>query len=44
MTEATNIPDNLFTMGFICLGAAVILLGIAQLVFSRLENKIPERL
>jgi len=44
VTEATNIPDNLYWMSFICLGASLILLGIAQLVFSRLENKIPERL
>ena len=35
---------NLFELGFIHLGVALVLLVVAQLVFSRLENKIPERL
>ena len=43
-TVVDHMPDNLFTLGFIHLGAALLLLGIAQIVFSRLENKIPERL
>jgi ABC-2 type transport system permease protein len=43
-TVAEHLPDNLFTLGFIHLGAALVLLGLAQLVFTRLENKIPERL
>jgi ABC-2 type transport system permease protein len=46
-TEATiaeHMPDNLFTLGFIHLAVALVLLGVAQLVFTRLENKIPERL
>ena len=41
---ATELPDNLFTLGFVQLGVAVLLLGIAQLVFIRLEKKFPERL
>lgn len=43
-TEAHHIPDNLWTMSAITLGAALVLLLIGQLVFSKLENKIPERL
>ncbi len=37
-------PDNLLTHGFLALLACLVLLGISQWVFSRLENKIPERL
>ncbi|MGH3360835.1 MAG: ABC transporter permease [Nocardioides sp.] len=44
MTVVDHMPDNLFTLGFIHLGVAFLLLGLAQVVFSRLENKIPERL
>lgn len=40
----TNLPDHLFTRGFIALGAALVILVAAQLIFSRFENKIPERL
>jgi len=43
-TAATDLPDNLFTFGLISLGCCLILLAVGQLVFSRLENKIPERL
>ena len=37
-------PDNLLTHGFLALLACLVLLAISQWVFSRLENKIPERL
>ncbi|TWH00721.1 ABC-2 type transport system permease protein [Nocardioides sp. J9] len=37
-------PDNLLLHGGLALLACVLLLGISQWVFSRLENKIPERL
>jgi len=37
-------PDNLILNGFIILGISLLVLALAQLVFSRLENKIPERL
>lgn len=37
-------PDDLILNGFIILGISVLVLGVAQYVFSRLENKIPERL
>jgi ABC-2 type transport system permease protein len=43
-TAEEHLPANLWEMGFITLGAAVVLLAVGQLVFSRLENKIPERL
>jgi ABC-2 type transport system permease protein len=41
---AVHMPDHLFERGFIALVAAVVLLVIAQKIFSRYENKIPERL
>jgi ABC-2 type transport system permease protein len=37
-------PDHLLLNGVVALAACLVVLGIAQLVFSRLENKIPERL
>lgn len=43
-TAAEHLPSNLWAYSLIALGVGVALLGIAQLVFSRLENKIPERL
>ena len=43
-TAEKHLPANLWEMGFITLGAALVLLVIGQLVFSKLENKIPERL
>jgi ABC-type polysaccharide/polyol phosphate export permease len=43
-TARTNLPDHLFTLGFIALGAGLVILVLAQLVFTRFENKIPERL
>lgn len=41
---AKHIPDGLFTHSLISLGVAIVALVIAQLVFSRVEGKIPERL
>jgi ABC-2 type transport system permease protein len=43
-TAAEHLPDNLWAMGAITLAGALVLLAIGQLVFSKLENKIPERL
>jgi ABC-2 type transport system permease protein len=37
-------PDNLVTRGLIVFGACIVLLAIAQLVFTRLEGKFAERL
>ena len=43
-TMAEHLPDHLFLVGLGHLGAALVVLVIAQLVFSRLENKFAERL
>lgn len=43
-TIRTELPPNLWELGFAHLGVAVVGLVIAQLVFSRLENKFAERL
>jgi ABC-2 type transport system permease protein len=43
-TIAEGMPPNLFPLAFIHIAGAILLLGVAQLVFTRLENKIPERL
>jgi ABC-2 type transport system permease protein len=43
-TLADNFPDDLWQRGFIMLAVCVVILGIAQLVFSRLEGKVPELL
>jgi ABC-2 type transport system permease protein len=37
-------PDHLMYVGVLALLGSIVLLVIAQIVFSRLENKIPERL
>ena len=42
--DSIVMPDNLLLNGLGALAACLVVLGIAQLVFSRLENKIPERL
>ncbi len=41
---AEHMPDHLLLRGFGMLAASLVLLVIAQMVFSRLENKVPERL
>lgn len=43
-TIREDIPDNLFQLGLAHLAAAIVALALAQLVFSRLENKFAERL
>lgn len=43
-TLAHHIPHNLFWWGFLALGVSLVVLVVGQWVFSRLENKIPERL
>jgi ABC-2 type transport system permease protein len=43
-TISAHMPDHLFTRSLIALGISLVVLGVGQLVFSRLENKIPERL
>jgi ABC-2 type transport system permease protein len=44
VTVAEHMPDHLFTRGLVALGAAVVLLLIAQRVFTHFESRIPERL
>ena len=41
---STDLPPDLFDWGFLMIGVSVVVLVVAQLVFTRLENKIPERL
>lgn len=41
---ATDLPSDLLLRGGVMLGVALILLVLAQLLFTKLENKIPERL
>ncbi|MDN5893998.1 MAG: ABC transporter permease [Nocardioides sp.] len=43
-TISEDLPHHLFTWGIGQLAAALVLLVIAQYVFSKLENRIPERL
>jgi ABC-2 type transport system permease protein len=43
-TAEKHIPADLMTMSTIAFVASLVLLVIGQVVFSRLENKIPERL
>jgi ABC-2 type transport system permease protein len=43
-TIRTDLPENLWALGFAHLGAAFVLLAVAQVVFTRLENKFAERL
>jgi ABC-2 type transport system permease protein len=44
LTEANHLPENLWAFSGLAVVVGVILLVIGQMVFSRLENKIPERL
>ena len=43
-TIAVHMPDHLIARGFVALGASLVVLIVAQVAFTRLENKIPERL
>jgi ABC-2 type transport system permease protein len=43
-TIRTQLPGHLVGRGLIALAASCVILVIAQLVFSRLENRIPERI
>jgi ABC-2 type transport system permease protein len=43
-TASLHMPDYLFTRSVVALGVSMVVLAVGQLVFSRLENKIPERL
>ena len=41
---AATMPDHLIERGLAVLAASLVVLVIAQLHFSRFENKIPERI
>jgi ABC-2 type transport system permease protein len=43
-TAATNLPPHLYSRGLAMIVASAVLLVLAQLVFNRLQNKIPEML
>lgn len=43
-TAAKHLPENLWMWGLGAFGVSLVLLVIAQVVFSKYENKIPERL
>ncbi len=43
-TIRVQMPDHLFAIGFAHLFVAIVSLGFAQIVFTKLEKKIPERL
>ncbi|PVG83087.1 ABC transporter [Nocardioides gansuensis] len=43
-TAAAHLPDDLWSRGFVMLGATLLLLLLAQLLFARLEKGVPERL
>ena len=42
--QAKHIPDNLWAFSGLAVVVGLVMLAIGQVVFSRLENKIPERL
>jgi ABC-2 type transport system permease protein len=43
-SRAAVFPPNMLVRGVITLAACLVLLVIAQRIFTRLENKLPERL
>jgi ABC-2 type transport system permease protein len=43
-TAAKHLPDDLWMWGLGAFGGSLVLLVIAQVIFSKYENKIPERL
>ena len=42
--RAGQLPDDLLTQGLVMIGVSLVVLVIGQLVFSRLQNRVPERL
>jgi ABC-2 type transport system permease protein len=43
-TPVAAMPDHLFLRGFVALAVAFVLLVIAQRIFAKFENRMPERL
>lgn len=44
LTQATNMPDNLWAFSFLALLVSALMLLLGQYIFKRFENRIPERL
>jgi len=44
VTARTELPPNLFQLGLYAVGVSLVILVIGQVIFSRLQNRIPERL
>ncbi|MDX6325959.1 MAG: lipopolysaccharide transport system permease protein, partial [Nocardioidaceae bacterium] len=44
LTERTNMPANLYELGLMHLAGALVILIVAQVVFSKMENRFAERL
>jgi len=44
LTMSEKMPDHILQSGFIALGVSLVVLMAAQLIFIRLQDKIPERL
>ena len=42
--ERTHIPSNLTLHALLAVVVSLVFLGIGQLIFSRLQDRIPERL
>ena len=43
-TTFPNFPDHLIARGILMLAVALVFLGVCQLIFSRFEGKLAERL
>ena len=43
-TAAADLPAHLMLIGLAMVGVSIVALGLSQLIFSKLENRIPERL
>ncbi|MFC4784150.1 ABC transporter permease [Nocardioides sp. MAHUQ-72] len=44
VTARTELPQNLFQLGLTAVGMSLVVLVVGQIVFTRLQNRIPERL
>jgi ABC-2 type transport system permease protein len=44
LVHAVHIPDSLYAFSFLALGVSALMLVLAQFIFKRFENRIPERL
>ena len=42
--KAEHLPEDLWTRGLIMLGVSIVILGLSQIWFSKLDKRVPERL